>query len=705
MDQSAFRNLLATQAVKQGTGRAAGVLGTHAAKRKAGKAKGSTSYNFGKPQGEDKTKEGGKDAGAEESATAFAPRKAKKGGKPREEDGEEKPYHNRAEMRRTGKEDEMTNEFKEAEKLAEEFEKRARAEGQDEATIEEQRKYLGGDATHSILVKGLDYALLAARKAEIEATEGKKAEDELDALLEGGLAESAAGPINDHKEKGVGRKRTREEIVQQLKRQKTGASADTASDVLPPQPQQTLGSKFKSIAQKKREAEEAQALAQGKKKLKKKKKVVPSTASTVTAPAEIAKSDVTNSLHAAAKSTEDQPATQPTDPTVVSKSPDVTKPVQVEATSISLKSSSKTSRPIPGVTPVPDEDEDDIFGGVGEYTGAVASDSDSDAESVADQKTTATKEGRRSDRRRSHSRSRSRSRSHDRDDRGYARQDGRSRDQRYARSHSRERYRDSYDERDRYGNSSSRARPRPRSRSPDYPPDRYYERDGRGDRGGRYDSYIRGSDRPRYDSRDRYDRDDYRPSRSREAQRGPSRGDGYRDSQRGDQYRRQQSRSPSPARSARGRSDSPRKQAQSPRTAPPKAPTPQRMPSRSPSPVDIDALRALSRSPSFSDADADPYAGPVRPGQSLRALGFGSSDVPSAKELLEMDALANESAQKRSNKAKWRRAQGLAPQEGDQEEDGVERNKHGKELTDAQKERRDQQRLQNFMDKKEKGPK
>jgi IK cytokine len=44
---------------------------------------------------------------------------------------------------------------------------------------------LGGDATHSILVKGLDYALLAARKAEL-AREGEEvADEELDALVGG----------------------------------------------------------------------------------------------------------------------------------------------------------------------------------------------------------------------------------------------------------------------------------------------------------------------------------------------------------------------------------------------------------------------------------------------------------------------------------------------------------------------------------------
>jgi IK cytokine len=110
--------------------------------------------------------------------------------------------------------------------------------------IEEQRKYLGGDATHSILVKGLDYALLAARKAEIEATEGKKAEDELDALFEGETAAvgaSKAGENVQEKSSGVGRKRTREEIVQQLKRQRTGAAVELGESVAPVQ--ETLGSK------------------------------------------------------------------------------------------------------------------------------------------------------------------------------------------------------------------------------------------------------------------------------------------------------------------------------------------------------------------------------------------------------------------------------------------------------------------------------
>ena len=34
--------------------------------------------------------------------------------------------------------------------------------------VEEQRRYLGGDADHTVLVKGLDFALLEQQKADYE---------------------------------------------------------------------------------------------------------------------------------------------------------------------------------------------------------------------------------------------------------------------------------------------------------------------------------------------------------------------------------------------------------------------------------------------------------------------------------------------------------------------------------------------------------
>lgn len=115
--------MLSSQAIKPGTGRSAGVLGTHAAKRGAGKSKSST-YKLTK----DDIKKDKEDAG---SALDLAPRKAAKKGKGRENaDG----YQDRSESRRMGKDDE-SNEFKAAEKLAEDFERRAREEGQDEEAV------------------------------------------------------------------------------------------------------------------------------------------------------------------------------------------------------------------------------------------------------------------------------------------------------------------------------------------------------------------------------------------------------------------------------------------------------------------------------------------------------------------------------------------------------------------------------------------
>lgn len=65
------------------------------------------------------------------------------------------------------------------------------------AQIEKQRAYLGGDAEHSVLVKGLDFALLAARKAEL-AREGEQvADEELDALADGLRGKKSSGDGKD----------------------------------------------------------------------------------------------------------------------------------------------------------------------------------------------------------------------------------------------------------------------------------------------------------------------------------------------------------------------------------------------------------------------------------------------------------------------------------------------------------------------------
>jgi len=76
--------------------------------------------------------------------------------------------------------------------------------------VEAQRKYLGGDSEHSILVKGLDFALLEQNKAKATIS----AED-VDALDQAFLQSSSS-----HHEPAAQKKRTREDIIRELKEQR-----------------------------------------------------------------------------------------------------------------------------------------------------------------------------------------------------------------------------------------------------------------------------------------------------------------------------------------------------------------------------------------------------------------------------------------------------------------------------------------------------
>ncbi|KAK4686288.1 hypothetical protein P7C73_g3835, partial [Tremellales sp. Uapishka_1] len=158
MDQDAFRSLLSAprSAASAGPSR---TLGAPAPKR---------GWGLKVKDGYDKHPKKDKEEKKDGDAPKFQPRNTVKKGK----------YQDRAEMRRQGVEDE----YKPVEKLLEDFEKRKAEAGEDVEKVEAQRAYLGGDATHSILVKGLDFALLAARKAELEREGEVNMEDELEQL-------------------------------------------------------------------------------------------------------------------------------------------------------------------------------------------------------------------------------------------------------------------------------------------------------------------------------------------------------------------------------------------------------------------------------------------------------------------------------------------------------------------------------------------
>ncbi|KAI0325891.1 hypothetical protein GY45DRAFT_1356508 [Cubamyces sp. BRFM 1775] len=315
MDQESFRKLLHTPKASSATSSA-----------------GSSAHVRGSLLAAATT--GAKDKKAKKidaSEPAFKPRQVKKGAK-----GD--AYRDRATERRLG----IANDYAQVEALADEFERR-NAENEDRQAVEEQRKYLGGDSEHTVLAKGLDFALLeqtrARAAAEAAATE--------DVSLEEAYMESAAQP----------KKRTREEILRELKSKRGAAGAQsaaapaalTAEDKALEEAKKA--GKFKPIGfkpiggaaekgekvKRKKKVKPGEAEENGERK---KKRKVTSTATSQGQEANVAAKSV-EPLDAAA--TEQQPEAGP---------------------------SSATSQPsAPAPEPEPMDEDFDIFADAGEYTG------------------------------------------------------------------------------------------------------------------------------------------------------------------------------------------------------------------------------------------------------------------------------------------------------------------------------------------------
>ncbi|CDZ97056.1 IK cytokine down-regulator of HLA class II [Phaffia rhodozyma] len=295
-----------------------------------------------------------KEKPAEGSSQAFKPRKVRK---PTDEK-EQSKYQDRASQRRAGLEDEYSGVIA----LKDEFERRAAAEGEDAAALEEKRKYLGGDADHSILVKGLDFALLAKNKAELEASQNQIDDDELEQAFNHGQSSSTfnADPLPATK------KRSREEILAAVnsKKRALGSAAPSVPDA------PRLNSKFKPIGEKEKEKKkkkkknEAVGL-EGEKKMRKKKKKVTDG--------------------------------QPEDGSVVSTSGGVPDASSVDPSTATMVDPIKAPSPesLPAPLPAkqkvyakplvqPSLDEDDIFGGVSDYEPDADDDDDDDDGSAQD---------------------------------------------------------------------------------------------------------------------------------------------------------------------------------------------------------------------------------------------------------------------------------------------------------------------------------
>lgn len=183
MDQQAFRQLLSTSGVDGGS---------------AGSSSSSSS-NASLHNGEDRARMFGVAkkrrpiaSAAVAATTDMRPRKLdrpsnqpqREADKGKQKSGSGTAYLDRAEARRQGKED--ANEFHEVEALREDFEKRiAEANSEDErAKLREQMAFLGGDAKHSVLVKGLDFALLEQQRAKAAGRlDSGKDDEELEAAF------------------------------------------------------------------------------------------------------------------------------------------------------------------------------------------------------------------------------------------------------------------------------------------------------------------------------------------------------------------------------------------------------------------------------------------------------------------------------------------------------------------------------------------
>ena len=154
----------------------------------------------------------------------------------------------------------------------------------DKETAEQQRAFLGGDAEHSIAVKGLDMSLLAAEKAKLERISDPDAERALEDAFEGLEDEDASSAAVE----AAPAARSRDEILRDLMAKNAAGGAADADALLKAKAE----GKFRRVGDKPEPAKAAGAAGavrtvvgpDGKvKKLRKKKKPAKPVASTSSA--------------------------------------------------------------------------------------------------------------------------------------------------------------------------------------------------------------------------------------------------------------------------------------------------------------------------------------------------------------------------------------------------------------------------------------
>jgi len=104
--------------------------------------------------------------------------------------------------------------------------------------VDAQRRYLGGDSDHSILVKGLDFALLEQNKARLASTSSKQDDEALEEVF-AQTASTSSAPAS--------KKRSRADIIKELKEKRTNGDVSKQLSEEPTTEKRADSSKFRPI--------------------------------------------------------------------------------------------------------------------------------------------------------------------------------------------------------------------------------------------------------------------------------------------------------------------------------------------------------------------------------------------------------------------------------------------------------------------------
>ncbi len=104
--------------------------------------------------------------------------------------------------------------------------------------MDAQRRYLGGDSDHSILVKGLDFALLEQNKARLASTSSKQDDEALEEVF-AQTASTSSAPAS--------KKRSRADIIKELKEKRANEDVSKQLSEEPTTEKRADSSKFRPI--------------------------------------------------------------------------------------------------------------------------------------------------------------------------------------------------------------------------------------------------------------------------------------------------------------------------------------------------------------------------------------------------------------------------------------------------------------------------